>query len=138
MVDTKPLNVVVDKYKAAIGRVPAAYTEGIKNTKNWNQKAQDGQALYAQKMSDPEVLARRGTEIAKVSDSEWAEKATRKGAQRIAGGMTESLPKFSTGMGRVLSTIQGVTIAPRTTDPMANVDNRVKPIVKALADMKKG
>ena len=50
--------------------------------------------------------------------------------------MQESLPKMRTGMGEVLSVIEGVTIAPRTADPMANVDNRVKPIVSALAKMK--
>ncbi|KKK98544.1 hypothetical protein LCGC14_2641710 [marine sediment metagenome] len=43
--------------------------------------------------------------------------------------------KMQTGLGKVLAVIQGVTLAPRTTDPMANIDNRVKPIAAALHKM---
>ena len=38
--------------------------------------------------------------------------------------------------GKVLSVIQGVSIPPRTTDGMANIDNRLKPIAAALMKMK--
>jgi len=41
------------------------------------------------------------------------------------------------GLTNVLATIESTSIGERTADPMANVDNRVKPLVRALHDMKR-
>jgi len=131
MVNTKPIGTVVQKWQDSTGRVPTAYTQGVQSA-SWQAPAIAGQALYVAEMQNPQVLARRSTGIAKVSDSTWRSDAVTKGSARIASGMTAAVPAFQAGMAKNLATIQGVTIAARTTDPMANIDNRVKPIAAAL------
>jgi hypothetical protein len=51
--------------------------------------------------------------------------------------MKEGTNAMRTGMGEVLATIENTQIAERTADPEANVDGRVKPIVRNLAAMKR-
>ena len=137
MVETKSLSVVQKKWEDAIGRVPASYTEGVSGAKDVIAKGVSGEELYATKVQEAIASKRRATELAKVSDTDWKNAATTKGAQRIGPGMSAAKGKFNKGINEVLTVIQGVTIAPRTADGLTNVDNRVKPIVKALMDMKK-
>jgi hypothetical protein len=135
MVKTKPIDQVVQKWTDAAGRVPTAYTQGVQGA-DWQSAATAGQGLYVARMQDPSVLARRNSGISKVSDATWRSNAVSKGAARIAQGMAASKDKFQTGMAKNLATISGVTLAARTTDPMSNIDGRVKPIAKALHDQK--
>lgn len=137
MVDTKPLAIVTKNYEGSIARVPTAYKTGVNAATNVIAKGVAAEDLYATKVQEAIASKRRATELAKVTDAEWKAAASDKGARRIGEGMTKSLPKFNKGIAEVLSTINGVEIAPRTADPMANVDGRVKPIVAALAAMKK-
>ena len=136
MVDTKSLDQTQKNWEDSHGRVPAAYSEGVKNAKDVIAKGIAAEDLYAQRVQEAIASKRRAKKLAEVSDEQWRQAALDKGATRIAAGMAASKQKFNTGMAKVLSTIQGVTIAPRTSDPMANVDNRVKPIVAALAKLK--
>lgn len=136
MVKTKGLSATTKNWEGAIGAVPGKYSEGVRGTTDWQAKAIAGEDLFATKMSEAISEKSRASGISKVSDSEWQAAALDKGAKRIATGMTAAKGKFSTGISKVLSTIEGVSIAPRTADPMANVDNRVKPIVAALAAIK--
>lgn len=137
MVDTKPLEVVKKKWEGAIGRVPAAYSEGVANARDVIAKGVAAEDLYAAKLQEAIADKRRARKLAEVSDEQWKRAAQEKGAARIGSGMSASKEKFGSGMSRVLSVIQGVTIAPKTADPEANVDGRVKPLVRALAAMKK-
>jgi len=137
MVDTKSLEATRTNWEGAIGRVPAAYAKGVAGAKDVINKAIAGEELYAAKVQEAISNKSRARALAKVSDEDWRKAATEKGAARIGTGMTAAKEKFASGMGEVLSVIQGVTIAPRTADPIANVDGRVKPIVAALAAMKK-
>ena len=136
MVKTKGLSATTKSWESAIGGVPAKYSEGVKATTDWQAKAIAGEDLYGQKIQEAVSKKSRAEGISKVSDSEWQGAALSKGAARIATGMTAAKGKFSTGISKVLSTIEGVTIAPRTADPMANVDGRIKPIVAALHEIK--
>lgn len=136
MVDTKSLDQTKKNWEAAIGRVPQAYSDGVDNAKDVIAKGVAAEALYAQKVQEAIASGRRAKKLSEVSDDQWRRAAKEKGAARIATGMTASKEKFASGMSKVLSVIQGVTIAPRVADPMANVDNRVKPIVAALAKLK--
>ena len=136
MVDTKSLEQTQKNWESAIGRVPGAYSDGVKGATNVIAKAIAAEDLYAAKVQEAVAKKSRAKGLAKVSDEDWRAAALDKGASRIATGMTAAKGKFNTGISQVLSVIQGVTIAPRTADPMANVDNRVKPIVAALAKLK--
>ena len=137
MVKTKGIEATRRNYEAAIGLVPARYKAGVEGNTDQNEKAQAAEALYAAKVQEAIASKARVRGLQKSSTAAWKAAAINKGAARIATGMTEGLPKFASGMGEVLTTIEGVSIAERTADPMANVDGRVKPIVKALHDMKR-
>ena len=136
MVKTKGLSATQKNWEAGIGRAPAKYAEGVRGTSNWQANAIAGEDLFGQKMSEAISNKSRANGISKVSDSEWQSAALDKGASRIGPGMTAAKGKFNTGIAKVISTIEGVTIAPRSADPMANVDGRVKPIVAALHAIK--
>jgi len=136
MVDTKSLDTTRKNWEGAIGRVPQAYSAGVGAARDVIAKGVAAEELYAQKVQEAVASRRRARKLQEVSDDQWRRAAQEKGAARIATGMTASKDKFASGISNVLSTIQGVTIAPRTADPMANVDNRVKPIVAALAKLK--
>jgi len=137
MVETKSLAQTEANWKNAIGRVPAAYADGVRNAKDVINKAIAGEALYAEKMQEAIQNQSRARGLQKVSDEDWRSAALNKGAARIGQGMTEAAPKFSKGMAQVLSVIQGVSLPARVADPVQNVQNRVVPIVEALAAMKK-
>lgn len=137
MVKTKGLAATQANWEGAIGSVPGKYSQGVQGASGVIQAAIDAEALYAQKVQEAITNQSRAKGLQQVTDADWKNAAMKKGAARIATGMTEAKGKFNKGMANVLSTIEGVTIAPRTADPMANVDNRVKPIVAALAAMKR-
>ena len=136
MVETKSLEQTQKNWEGSHGRVPQAYSDGVRASTGWQQKAIEGEELYAAKLQESIASKRRARRIAEISDEQWKKAALDKGAQRIATGMAASKDKYATGMGKVLDVIRGVNLAPRTSDPMANVDGRVKPLVAALAAMK--
>ena len=136
MVKTKGLSATQANWDAGIGRAPAAYTKGVQGTTDWQAKAIAGESLYAEKVQEAVANHSRAAGISKTSDSEWQQAALSKGAQRIGPGMTAAKAKFNAGISKVLSVIEATSIAPRSADPMANVDGRVKPIVAALHAIK--
>lgn len=119
------------KYVAAIGGVPAAYNAGIQRTQGWKDAALGGQALYEEQMRNPNVLARRADGLQAVSEQDWKNKASTLGTQRIAAGMTAAADKQAQNYEPIAEALRGVNLQARTSDPMANIDNRVKPIVAA-------
>ena len=137
MVKTKGAAQSSANWERAIGSVPEKYKHGVQGADNVIEKAIEAESLYATKVQEAISKGSRVKGLQKTSTSEWKAKAMSKGAGRIATGMTESKDKFGRGISEVISVIEGVSIAPRSADPMANVDNRVKPIVAALAGMKK-
>lgn len=136
MVDTISTEQAKKNWKDSHGRVPGAYATGVKNAKDVIAKAIAGEELYAQKVQEAISSKRRARKLAEVTDEDWRRGALDKGAARIGPGMAAAEGKYGTGIGKVLDVIRGVTIAPRSADPMANIDNRVKPIVAALHKMK--
>jgi len=137
MVKTKPLGQVVDKWKSRIPNVAKAYQDGVRGTDNWQSNSLAGEELYKEQVTRAAAEGRRADGIQKVSNEEWKSAAADKGAKRIGAGMTAAIPKFQAGIQAVLSTIEGVSLPARVADPEQNVMNRVMPIVKALAALKK-
>jgi len=137
LVETKSLEATVSNYKDGIGKAPARYKAGVQKANNTIENAIAAQPLYEARVQESIANKSRVKGLQKTSTAEWKQQASTKGASRIGPGMQASLPKFQKGISEVLSTIQGVTIAERTTDPEANVDGRVKPLVRALYDMKR-
>ena len=121
-------------YTDAIGGVPNAYAQGIARTQGWKEAAINGQGLYEEQMRNPNVLARRADGLQKVSEQDWKTKAGTLGTQRIAAGMTAAADKQAQNYEPIAEALRAVTLQPRGSDPMANIDNRVKPIVAAAVN----
>lgn len=137
MVKTKGAAQSQANWESAIGAVPEKYKVGVQAADGVIEKAIEAEGLYAERVQQAIAAGSRVKGLQKTSTAEWKARAMGKGASRIASGMSESKDKFGRGIAEVLSVIEGVSIGPRTADPMANVDARVKPIVAALAAMKR-
>lgn len=139
MVKIKSSAQIDSNYKNAIGRVPGAYKSGVLATTDWQEKASSNEAedLWKQKIAEAAAANRRQKAVSQVSNSEWQSKAANVGSTRIGQGMSANADKRTKNFEPYRSAIEGVVLQPRSADPMANVDARVKPIVSALVDTKK-
>jgi len=139
MVKIKSASEIDSNYKGAIGRVPEAYKKGVQRTTDWQERAssESAETNYAAGVSEAAAAKRRQKAVSQVSNAEWQNAAANKGATRIGTGMTAGAEKRARNFEPYRSAIEGTSIPDRTTDPIANVDNRVKPIVQALVDTKK-
>ena len=137
MVATKGAAAATKNYQDSISGAAGKYKDGVGRAQNTIENAIAAEPLYAAKVQESIANGSRVKGLQKTSTAEWRKNAQEKGSVRIGPGMTAALPKFNRGITEVISTIEGVSIAPRTADPMANIDARVKPIAQALYDMKR-
>lgn len=137
MVKIKPMDEIKAKYTEAAAVVPARYSRAIERVTDWQSKSLEGQALYEEKMSDPTVQARRAKAIGNVSNEEWKNRVRSLGTGRIGEGMKKSVEKQAKGFAPYHAAISGLELPARVSDPMANVDNRLKAVVGVLVDKKK-
>jgi hypothetical protein len=112
--------------------VPEAYKSGVSNAQNVIERSRQAEDLWATRVTAAAASRAREKGLANVSDADWKKAAMEKGSSRIASGMQASKGKFSDRMGRVLSTLNGIELPPRTDDVMANVTNRVGTIASVL------
>jgi len=132
MVETKGAATAVKNWEDAISKVPTRYEQGVQAAKNVIEKSKAAEDLWKEKIIDAANREARKKGLEKVTDSEWKAAALSKGKARIGEGMRASLDKFRAGISEVISVIESIQLESRTADPEANVDRRVKPIVKAL------
>jgi len=132
MVDVKSKEVRKAAYINSLGAVPGAYKAGIDATQGWKEKALAGQGLYEQKMQDGNVLRRRQKALEKTSEADWKARASNLGSVRIADGMRNSAEKQAANYEPIAAALRGLDLPPRSADPMANIDNRVKAVVRTV------
>ncbi len=137
MVKTKGLDATRKAWEGAIPRVPGSYQAGVNAATDTIEKAIAAEPLYAARVTEAVTNQSRRKALEKTSTAEWKRRAAEVGAARIGPGMTAAKDKFGKGISDVLSTIEATTISPRVADPEANVDARVKPIVRNLYAMKR-
>jgi len=127
------------KWDEAIGRVPAAYKEGVAKTTDWQEKAasEDAENLWKEKIAEAAARNARQKAVSAVSNEEWRSAAVAKGSARIGAGMTAAKAKRAAKFEPYRSAIEGLSLPAKTADPTANVTNRVIPIAVALSDLKK-
>lgn len=140
MVKIKSSAEIAKKWDEAIGRVPGAYKSGVAATTDWAEKATSDEAenLYKEKLAESMAAGRRQKALGAVSNEEWKKAAVDKGSARIGAGMSAAKGKRTSNFEPYRSAIEGVSLPPKTADAMANIDARVKPIVNALVETKKG
>jgi len=132
----KSAKQITEKYETSIANVPAAYKMGVQATDDWKEKAISGQALYEEQMQNRAVLARRKKGLESVSNDEWKKGAVDKGATRIGAGMKAGSAKREARFEPYRKALEDMNLPARSADPMANIDNRVKPIAQKLHEIK--
>lgn len=139
MVKVKPLEVVKKNYSDAANIAAERYKEGISQTSGWKEKATSSEAeeLWKAKMQEAIAAERRRKALERVSESEWKEAAVKKGYSRIGQGMRAAVDKHAKNWAPYKEALEAVSLPPRSIDPMANIDNRLKPVVQALVNKKK-
>ena len=101
MVKTKGVERSVSNWKSSAGVIPQRYKEGINATNNWQASALAGDDLYKTQIAASIANDSRKKGIAKVSDSEWKEAASNKGASRIGPGINAAESDFALWESRV-------------------------------------
>ena len=138
MVDTVSAEEAVRRYQAGAARAPQNYADGINRTQGFVQKAIAGEENWKAGVTAAAGRNARAAGLSKISDSDWKNAASTKGAARIGAGMNASLPKFRSGITQNLATIQAVQLPPRGQDGLQNLISRAGPIVQALQAQKRG
>ena len=124
-------------YKAGIPKAAGNYKNGIIGTTDWQEKAIKGESNYAAGVGKAVAEGTRAKKLAGVSNAEWQAAASSKGAERIGPGMLASADKRAKNYEPFRQSLEGLVLPDRTTDSNANIDNRLKLVVKTLEDTKK-
>lgn len=130
--DTKSPEQAKQNWTASHGRIPKAYSDGVSAAKDVINKSIAAEENYAAGVQAAVAAKRRAKGLEKVSDADWKQAAQSKGSARIVAGMKASEAKYGRGINEVIGVLQSVNLPNRTQDPDANIDNRVKPIARAL------
>ena len=132
MVKTKGVERSVSNWKSGAAGGAGRYAEGVKATSDWQAATLASSELQKQRAAEAAAkdLFRKGIE--KTSNSAWQNAAAVKGMRRWPEGINAAEGDYRKGIGAVLGVIEGVALLPRTSDPDTNIDNRVKPIARAL------
>ena len=137
MVKTKGIERSTQNWKSGVAGASGRYTEGINATNDWQEKAVAAKASYEQGIQQSIANGSREKGLAKVSNSEWKNKAATKGSQRWAPGVNAAEADYRKGLTPVLGVIESVSLPERTNDAAANVAARVTPIAVALQNAKR-
>jgi len=136
MVKVKPLEEGKLKYKEAATFVPARYERGVKAAVGVIEASIKGQALFEAKMTDPAVLKRREGALKRLTDEDWRKPALEIGKPRIGPGMLAKVDKWGKEWEPHRTALEALVLPDRVVDPMANIDNRLKAVVKTLIETK--
>ena len=135
MVKVKSEAEIKKNFEDSTALVPARFEAGVK-TAEWQSAAIAGQDLYEQQMRRDEILARRETGIAKISNESWRRDAIDKGKAVIGARMKAASDKQVTGYRPYREALQALTLPPKTTDPMQNLINRAGAVVDTMVKTK--
>ncbi len=116
---------LVRNYTQATGKLDAATSSSA-------------QSNYESAMRDPKVLARRNSELKKLSEADLNNGMVQSGESAYRDGTANSAQKAMAAVGPYLDKIDATlpSLKPRTRDAVTNVTNRVAPLAKALQDLK--
>jgi len=139
MVKIKPLEEIKKRYGEAATVIPERYGRAIERVTDWAEKAtsEEAEALYAEKLRAAIEAKRRQKALKRVSNEEWKKRARELGKARIGEGVRKSVDKHAREFAPYHEALAGLELPPKTADPMANIDNRLKKVVETLVAKKK-
>lgn len=100
--------------------------------------SEDAQKRYEEKMKDEKVLKLRQKRLAELTDADIHNAVKAVGPDAYKKGTAAKADKWKRRFEPYAKVIDETVarLEPKGTDPLENVDKRVKPIVKALVDKK--
>lgn len=120
--------------ESSISLIPERFEMGVKDA-NWKTAAESAQAEANYAAGTQKAIANKSRQkaISKVSNEEWKNKTITLGKARIGEGIRANLQKYKDKFAPVLTAMNAAAASapPRTVDPMANIDNRLKKVVAA-------
>ncbi|MCD6422345.1 hypothetical protein J7L13_03295 [bacterium] len=139
MVKVKPLEEIAKRYAESASFVPERYARGIQTVNDWQSRATSDEAeeLWKAKLQEAIAAERRKKALAHVSNEEWKSKALKLGKNRIGEGIRNAADKQKKGFAPYHEALSSLELPPKTVDPMANIDNRLKKVVETLVNKKK-
>lgn len=139
MVQTKPLDQVVAKWKRKVSGATEDYRMGIENPKaDWASETLKAEARYKEGVTRAANEGRFGRGVQKAGTDKWKKGATEKGISRWPEGVAAAEDEYRAGMGDVLNTISSVTLPPKGPKGDPRNYERVKAIGDALHKKKIG
>lgn len=130
----RTIDVATTNLQAAIAVIPARYRLGVQSA-DWETKAASDSAeqLWAQNVAAAAAAKRRQAGIHAAGNAKWQQASMNKGAANIGTGIQNGLAKYTQKFGPILQAMNSAaqSLPPRTADPLANIQNRLVPIVKA-------
>lgn len=138
MVEVKPLEDVVRKWKTRAAVAQPDFTSGVSRAVDWQGKATAAAPAWGTGVTAAVAANSYAKGVAKVSTEEWKKKSIEKGAPRFASGVAAAEGDFRKGISDVLSTIAGVTLPARGPKGSAGNYERVRAIGDALHAKKVG
>lgn len=115
---------LVENYIAQPGKLDAA-------------KSEQAEKNYAEAVSKAVATKSRQKALGRISEQDLNAGMQSKGASAYRLGTAAAEGDWATEVEPHLATLDNLKLPARTTDPMQNIDNRVKGVAKALIDTKK-
>jgi len=134
------LSKALEKYKRNAKAASKDWYDGILSTTGIIAAAtsEDAQRRYEEKMKDDKVLKLRQKKLAKLTDADIHNAVRAAGESAYRNAIDAKGDKWRREFDPYAKVIDSVvpSLPAKGTDPLENVDRRVKPIVKALHDKK--
>jgi len=103
-------------------------------------KSDAAQTSYTAQMMNPAVLATRQAKLRALTDEDFKAPVKAGGSGLYSSAVAAKAAKAAKGVGPYLEEIARVvpTLGPKTDNVDTNIDNRVKPLARALRAKKRG
>jgi len=124
-------------FKNSAGTASTEYQKAIPTTDPITPgTSPQAQANYVAKMTNPTILAKRLTNLQKVTVAAWRAAALAKGVPNINTGITNGSQKYQTNFSPFYSYISDFQTKPKTTNATTNIQNNLIPLAQGLQDLK--
>lgn len=133
MVNTKPANVVVEKWLRKATAASEDYKMGVENPRrDWQSAALAAAEVWKTAIQQAAAKGLWEKGIQSVSTEEWKRKAVEVGAARYSGGVSAAKDAYAKKIAKVLEILKAVDLPPRGPRGDPRNYERVKAIGDAL------
>jgi len=138
-IQTKDINSIASKWSTRAQAAGPDYTAGVKSTqKDWAQLTAAAADSWGAGVSQAVSDGRFAKGVTAAGTPRWQNAAATKGAQRYPQGVAGAQPNYANGFAPYLTTIQNLTLPPRSPRGSPNNIQRVSVITAALHAKKVG